>query len=265
MAEAQAAPSSPPGPSALRTLAHFLRGGLLGGVVGLAFAALLFYLLVLGFLYAQQAVHGSGQEKIALPHLPDIVLTPPFTPVNLEPPTGKQEGAIDTDYLGACWRLVWETADLEKNWWTLAAWMGVAGLFGLAVGLIGAILQLLLGEYWSPLLGILALLTALAGTGVFISRDQFQLPLPFELDSQGRLLIYSVVASMNLWWISVAGFRFRALLFILATVVVGEALPLGLPPATWTTTALWHASLFLFVPAGYAWLAVERAQSKNII
>ena len=89
--------------------------------------------------------------------------------------------------------------------------------------------------------------------------------MPFELDAQGRLLVYTAVAALNLWWISVAGFRFRALLFIVATAVVGEALQLGLPPAMWTTTALWHVSLFLFVPTGYAWLAVERGETKNII
>ena len=265
MVEPQAAPANPSGPSALRTLGHFLRGGLLGGVVGCAFAVLLFYLLVLGFLYAGQAVQGADQEKIAIPHLPDVVLTPPIAPVDLEPPSGKQDKAVDVDYLGACWGRIWEGIDLGKTWPTLAAWTGVAALFGLAIGLTGALLQLLLGHYWSPLLGVLALCTALAGIGVFVSRDQLPITLPFELDSQGRLLIYTAVATMNLWWISIAGFRFRALLFILATVLVGEALQLGLPPDKWTTTALWHACLFLFVPTGYAWLAVERGQTKNII
>lgn len=255
---------TPAGPSAIHTLVHFLRGGLLGGIIGLAFAALLFCLLAVGFLYAGQTVHGAEQQNIVIPQVPQLTLTPPITAVDLEPPEGKQEG-FDAAHLEACWRLVLQAVEIQTTWWTLVSWAAVAGAFGFAVGLIGAILQLLLGHYWSPMFGVLALLAALAGIGLFVAHDHFQFSLPMELDAQGRLLVYTAVATVSLWWISIAGFRFRALLYVVATVLVGELLPHGLPPDQWTTTALWHFSVFLFVPTGYAWLAVERGQTKNII
>jgi hypothetical protein len=271
MATVQTQTSAPAGPSAMQTLVHYVRGGLIGGVFGLAFAALMFGLLLVGFLYAGQTIHGKEQPQIVVPlqtvvpQLPQVVLTPPITAVDLEPPEGKQEG-FDAAYLEACWRLVWQAVEIETTWRTLLIWAAVAGAFGLVVGLIGALFKLIFSTYWSPVFGILAFLAAAAGIGLFVAHDYFQMTLPidFELDAQARLLVYAAVAALNLLWISIAGFRFRALLFIVLTVLAGELLPHGLPPDQWTTAMLWHVSVFLFVPTGYAWLAVERAEAKNI-
>jgi len=257
--------SAPPGPSAMGTLVHYLIGGACGAVLGAVFAALVFYLTVLGFLYAQQPVQGADPETVNLPQLPDYPLEPPIARADFQPPEGKQDAALDTDYLKACWHQLMAPLDIKQVGMAFAAWAVAAAAFGLAVGLVGAVLQLLFGQYWSPLLGILALLAALAGIGLFVAQDQFAVQLPLDINIEARLIIYASVAALNLLWMSIAGFRFRALLFILATVVVGEAMKLGLPPAAWTTTALWHACLFFFIPAGYGWRAVERAQQKGIL
>ena len=252
-------------PSALQALVHYLVGGLVGALLGLAFAALVFYLVVLGFLYSQTPIHGATQETVILPNLADFPLTPPIAPVDLEPPEGKTDAAIDTDYLGACWQLLMTAVDARKVGSDLLAWAIVAGIFGLAMGLIGVLSHFAFGQYYSPIFGIVALLAALAGIGIFVSRIQFEIELPIQLNVEGRLIIYGAVAALNLLWLSVAGFRFRAILFILTTVLVGEGLTMGLPPETWTTTAMWHACLFLFVPTGYAWRVVERAKQKGIL
>src|SRR5262245_3875527 len=271
MATVQTQTSAPTGPSAMQTLVHYVRGGLIGGIFCLSVSALFFGLLLVGFLYAGQTIHGKDQPQIVVPletvvpKAPSLVLTPPITAVDVEPPEGKQEG-FDAAYLEACWRLVWQAIEIESTWWTLVIWAAVAGAFGLAVGLIGALFKLIFSTYWSPLFGILAFLAAVAGIGLFVAHDYLQMTLPinFELDAQARLLVYAAVATLNLLWISIAGFRFRALLFIILTVLAGEVLPHGLPPDQWTTAMLWHFSVFLFVPTGYAWLAVERAEAKNI-
>ena len=265
MVEPQAATASPTGASFFGTLGHFIKGGLLGGALGLVFAGLVFYVLVIGFLYCEQPIHGAAQTAIAIPYVDGAVLTPPIAALDLEPPDGKQDKSIDMDYLAACWDLFWAAVDNPNVLRALAVWAAVAALFGLAVGVVGSLVRVAYGEYLSPLWGFFALLAALAGIGVLVAHFHYQMELPLPMDDQGRLLLYTAVTLMNLLWISTAGFRFRALLFILATVVVGEGLNLGLPPPAWTTTALWHACLFLFVPAGYGWLAVERGQDKGII
>lgn len=265
MPDPQGKPPEPTGPSAFQTLFHYLFGGVVGATLGLAFATLVFYVSVLGFLYAEQPIHGAEPETVTIAQFPEMPFEPPIARVEFAPPEGKQDTAFDADYLGRCWRQISTSLDIRKVAWDLAAWAIAAAAFGLAVGFVGAILQIVLGYYWSPLLGILALLAALAGIGLFVAQDQLALSLPFDLNVEARLVIYAAVAALNLLWISVAGFRFRALLYILTTVVVGEGLKLGLPPQAWTTTALWHACLFLFIPAGYGWRAVERAQQKGII
>ena len=244
---------------------HFVFAGALSGVIGLAFSALVFYVLVLGLLYAEQPVQGSSQEKIELPELPDVVLTPPVARIDLEPPPGKQPGWLDTDHLSECFGVLRSALDQDNLAWTWAVWAVVAAAFAMAVGILGVTIRAVSGNRLGPIIGVLALLTAVGAIGVLIAHFQYQVELPYDVNSQGRLVVYAVVAGVNLLWISIVGFRLRALLFTLAVVLTGESLILGIPPAAWTTTALWHGCLFLCVPAGYGWLVVERAEMKKII
>jgi hypothetical protein len=248
-----------------RAMTHFVFAGALSGVVGLAFSALVFYVLVLGLLYSEQPVHGSAQETIELPEVADYMLTLPIAAIDLEPPPDRQPGWLDTDYLGECLGLLRIALAQENLAWTLTLWAVVAAGFAIAVGILGATLRAVSGIYFGPIIGVAALATALGVIGVLIAHFQYQVEMPYDLNSQGRLVLYAVAAGMNLLWISIVGFRLRALLFTLAAVVTGEILVLGIPPETCTTTALWHSCLFLFVPAGYGWLVVERAQMKEII
>lgn len=248
-----------------RALAHFLVAGLLTGVLGVAVSALVFYLTVLGLLYAEQPVHGSAQESIALPRLAGVALTPPIRPVDLAPPPDKQPHWLDTDYLRECFGLLRGAVARDDLVWTLAAWTAAAALFAMAVGLLGATLRAVSADASGPFFGVVALLAAVAAAGVLLADFQFQIELPFDVNALGRLILYAVVAAASLLWISIVGFRLRALLYTLATVLTGEALVLGFPPEAWTTTALWHACLFLCVPAGYGWLAVERGELKKVI
>lgn len=248
-----------------RALAHFLVAGLLTGVLGVAVSALVFYLTVLGLLHAEQPVHGSAQVSIELPQLAGVALTPPIRPVDLAPPPDKQPRWLDADYLRDCFGLLRSAVARDDLAWTMAAWAGTAALLAMAVGLLGATVRSVSGAAAGPFVGVLALLAAVAAGGVLIAHFQYQVVLPFDIDALGRLVLYAGVAALNLLWISIVGFRLRALLYTLATVLTGEALVLGFPPEAWTTTALWHACLFLCVPAGYGWLAVERGELKKVI
>lgn len=248
-----------------RALSHFVFAGVTSGVLGLAGSALVFYLLVLGLLYAEKPVHGSAQETIELPQVPEIVLTPPIGPVDLEPPPGKQPQWLDADYLSECFAALRSALEHDKLAWTLAAWAVAAGLFTMAVGFLAAIVRAVSSDALGPFFGLLALLTVLGAVGVLVARIHYQVELPFEFNAPGRLIVYAIVAAVNLLWISVVGFRLRALLFTLAAVLTGETLVLGIPAEACTTTALWHACIFLFVPAGYGWLVVERGEMKEII
>ncbi len=259
------APSPLSGTPISLALRHFFVAGLLAGILGVAFSALVFYLVVLGLLYAEQPLHGAGQTAIAIPNLPEIALAPPLAAVDLTPPPGKRVEGFDTDYLGACARLVWEAAWREDAGLTLLAWAAAAVVAALAIGFVGLLLRLLIGIRIGPFFGILALLVSAAGILILVGRFHFQWELSFELDAPGRLVLYATVAGAGLLWITIVGFRVRALLFSVVTALVGEALVFGMPPPVWTTTAIWHVSLFLLVPTGYAWLVVERGEEKRLI
>jgi len=248
-----------------RALTHFVFAGILSGVVGLAFSALVFYVLVLGLLYAEQPIQGSSQETIELPEVPGIVLTPPIAPLDLEPPAGKQAGWFDADYLSECFGVMRRGLEQDTLPWTLAAWAAVAAALAVAVGIVAAMVRAVSGNALGPFVGIVALLASVGAIGVLIAHFQYEIALPCDVNSESRLILYAVVAGVNLLWISIVGFRLRALLFILAVVLTGEALVLGIPPEACTTTALWRGCLFLCVPAGYGWLAVERGELKQII
>src|SRR5947208_6981281 len=100
----------PPRPSAPL---HALMGGILGGLLGVLFSALVFYLLIAGFLYAQQTVHGKEQTAIPIPRLEGVTLAPPIAAEDLEPPGEKREEFFDTDFLRACAGKVWHAAASE--------------------------------------------------------------------------------------------------------------------------------------------------------
>jgi hypothetical protein len=255
-------PSRIPLGAALR---HFVVAGLLAGILGVVFSALVFYLLVLGLLYAEQPVHGANQVPLPIPHLPEIVLSPPLFALDLNPPPGKREEGFDSDYLGACARLIGEATWREDVGLTLLAWAAVTVAAALALGIVGLLIRLLLGARAGPFFGILALLVALAAMTLLVGCFRFHWQLPLDLDVPGRLVVYAAVALTGAIWITIVGFRFRAILLPVVTVLVGEALVFGLPPPVWTTTALWHFSLFLMVPTGYAWLVVERGEQKRVI
>ncbi|MCI0681662.1 MAG: hypothetical protein L0Y71_06130 [Gemmataceae bacterium] len=250
-----------------RAVGHFLFAGLLSGFLGAAVAALLFYLLVLGLLYAERPVQGAAQEAIEVPHVSDVVLSPPIAAQDLTPPPGKLPQFFDGDYLNECFGLLQSAVDQNNVLWTLGAWAAAAMAFAVAIGVLGAVMRGISARILGPLFGILALLATLAGIGALVAHFYYQVEIPFEfeLNALGRLYLYAIVTGTSLLWISIVGFRLRALLFAVATVLTGEALVLGMPPDACTTTALWHVSLFVVVPAAYGWLAVERGELKQII
>lgn len=248
-----------------RTLGHFLFGGLKGGLVGLVLAALIFYIVVLGLLYAEQPVLGGAQESVPLPNLNGIALAPPIPANDYQPPALERTALFDGDYFLACWEKVWPEIATQDVGMMLLAWVGAACLGCMALGVLSTILRFIFFSAGGIVFGILAFVVTLAAIGALVAHFTFGHELPLELNVQGRLLLYAAVAVANLVWISMAGFRLRAVLYTLATVATGELLVLGLPTQALTTTALWHGCLFLFVPTGYAWLAVEKGQFKEII
>lgn len=262
MSEPAAGPSSTAAPGAL---GHFLLGALLSGIVGTALAGLVFYGLVVGFLYVEHTVHGANQERITIPELADVALTPPIASLDLVPPTGKQDAPFDIDYLGKCHRLAWDAVETGNVVPTLLAMAVAAAALCMSVGLVAALARRVVAAVCHAWLGGLALLAALTAAWVVFAHFHLAYEAPWQLNAQGRLLLYAAVAGVNLLWTSLAGSRLRAFLFTFGAALAGEIFVLGLPPERVTTTVLWHSCLFLFVPAAYGWIVVERGESKGFI
>ncbi len=218
---------------------HGLWTGFVGGIAGLGLTAVLFWLTITGLLLFQTPVNNlpSREGGPFLKWLEKIRLTPPMPAVLLSPLPGPEKHGPG---LPGCVAAVWDSIATKETPTVLIAWLVAIACFGFVMGFLCRLMPSLMGKEWGKLLEALTIALTI-GLVVLLWTQPKTEPLK-------RLGFYGVFVLLNLFWMSVQGYRHRSLLYILAVVLVGEFNGSRVP-AEYPATALWNVYLLLCVPA----------------
>jgi hypothetical protein len=227
--------------SVFGALVHGLWAGVLGSLLGLVFACLCFWVTIASFLYFDKPVSAEDAAPRLLPL--------PVAARQIDPPPGSK---ADKDYPLKCLAAVWQAVTDGAVGRALLGWFALGCLFGVPVSVCCQFARLLLSPAWGRFPEAASVLLLFGTTAALYLRP--------AADEQVRLGFYGALLGLNLLWMSLTGFRLRALAYALAAVLAGELRGVAFPLAVIPATALWLGFLFVFFHASFAAFALEYAE-----